>query len=249
MNAVDTNISRLLRSMYREYAASVGLDPDAKYLHGSPIRPVVPLDVATDGVMIVGAYPSARFAVIEKIPDVPVADNMGPFENERWFDGSRIRVQPSARELEDYFLRPLGLKRADCWVTDLVKVFLFKKGHRDKYIRLGYEPPSGYEREKFWDIAQASLAWLRKEVEGAKPRLVITLGAEVAGVIRGVRQSRPQVELLQPSVDKVAIGLEVPTIHCAHPGILMRPAANNRWPREAERFTDAAKAHLEAKAQ
>jgi hypothetical protein len=65
----------------------------------------------------------------------------------------------------------------------------------------------------------------------ARPRLLITLGAEVAGVIRGVTSPNAQVRLLAPHVESVSIGrLTVPTIHCAHPGILMRPAPTNNWP-------------------
>jgi hypothetical protein len=121
--------SRLLKSMYAEYAASVCLLPSAQYLYGTPLRPVVPLDIAVGGVFVLGAYPSARFAVVDGVTDVPVADNLGPFQNERWFDGARIREQPSARELRDFFLSPLNIDRSSCWITDLVKVFLFKKGH------------------------------------------------------------------------------------------------------------------------
>jgi uracil-DNA glycosylase len=217
--------------MYAEYAASVGLSPDAHYLHGTPLRPVVPLDVAIGGLFILGAYPSARFAVIDRITDVPVADNLGPFENERWFDGTRVREQPSARELHDYFLSPLGIERSSCWITDLVKVFLFKAGHIDRYHQLKAEPPAGYVRERFAEIARSSISWIAREVALARPRLVITLGAEVEGAIRGISVPAAQTRLLQPVVSNVAIGpITVPAIHCAHPGILMRPQARNPWP-------------------
>ncbi len=162
--------SQLLKAMYAEYAVSVGLSPDPRYLHGTPLRPVVPLDVATGGVFILGAYPSARFAVVDRVTDVPVADNLGPFENERWFDGTRVREQPSARELRDCFLSPLGIEPSSCWITDLVKVFLFKAGHVERYRRLKAEPPAGYVRERFSEIAKASIPWIARELELARPR-------------------------------------------------------------------------------
>jgi uracil-DNA glycosylase len=88
---------------------------------------VVPLDVGSK-VFIIGAYPSARFGVMGGKRDVPMADNLGPFEPERYFDGERVRLQNSAAELDKHYLVPLGVRREECWITDLVKVFLFKDG-------------------------------------------------------------------------------------------------------------------------
>jgi uracil-DNA glycosylase len=241
--------SHLLKAMYAEYAASVGLIPDARYLHGTPLRPVVPLDVATGGLFILGAYPSARFAVVDGVTDVPIADNLGPFENERWFDGTRVREQPSARELRDYFLSPLGIERSSCWITDLVKVFLFKEGHIVRYTQLKAMAPAGYVRERFTEIGRRSLPWIARELELARPRLMITLGAEVAGAVRGVDSKAAQTRLLEPVVRDVTIGATtVPAIHCAHPGILMRPQPRNPWP-DVHRsdFVPAIRAFLDSK--
>ncbi|MCA9617394.1 MAG: hypothetical protein KC731_00135 [Myxococcales bacterium] len=182
--------------------------------------------------MIVGAYPSARFATIGGERDVPVGDNLGPFENERWFDGSRVRVQPSAAELEELYLLPLGLERSRCWITDLVKVFLFKDGHRKKYTDLGAVVPRGYERERFEELGRESLPWLVEEVAVSAPRVVVTLGREVAGIIRGVTGAKSRNELLRERAKAVRYGkVEVPTLHLAHPGIMMRPRGA-RWKQE-----------------
>ena len=170
---------------------------------------------------------------------MPAGDNLGPFEAERWFDGARVRKQASAVELERHFLDPMGLARADCWVTDLVKVFLFKEGHREKYERLGATPPAGYARERFRELGERSVPFLERELELAKPRLVVTLGMEVAGVVSGLRSARAQRALLVPEVTQLRIGAEtVAAMHCAHPGILMRPASG--WPeRHREEFVPA----------
>ena len=229
------DVPALLRSMYREYAASVGLSPDVCYLHGTPLRPVVPLDVGVGGIFILGAYPSARFVVERGVPDVPVADNLGPFERERWFDGTRVREQPSARELHDLFLDPLHVPRSTCWITDLVKVFLFKQGHVDRYRRLGAQVPAGYARERFFEIGVRSLTWIEREIACARPRLVITLGAEVAGVLYGIESAPARTRLLRPTIENVSFGTySAPVIHCAHPGILMRNSLVNPWPRRHE---------------
>jgi|GEM_PF-915667 len=220
---MSTAIRQLRRRMLAEYTSSIGLPSDARYHGGSRLRPVVPLDVAVGGVLIVGAYPSARFETVGTERDVPVGDNLGPFEPERYFDGDRVRVQASADELQRNYITPLGLERNACWVTDLVKVFLFKAGHREKYARLGSEVPKGYLREHFEELAQKSLTWLAEEVALAKPKLVVTLGAEVAGVVRGVSGEAGRQQLLgKPPVHVVYGKSRVPTVHLVHPGILMR---------------------------
>lgn len=233
-----TEVDRLLQSMYSGYAKSVGLNPDAHYFNGTPIRPLVPLDQGTESVFFLGAYPSSRFVAFGGLTDVPAGDNLGPFESERWFDGLRVRAQASARELDDYFFKPIKLTRESCWITDLVKVFLFKVGHRAKYSKLGFDAPAGYERARFHELGIESLPWVRQEIALARPRLVITLGAEVAGVVRGVRSGNRQTLLLKPQIEEIDIaGYAAPTIHCAHPGILMRPSEQNTWPqRHKEEF-------------
>ena len=228
-----TNISRLQRSIQDEYAAAIGLDPDAKYISGAPLRPLPPLDVGTDAVMIVGAYPSARFAAINGVRDVPVGDNLGPFEPERYFDGQRVRTQASADELRTLFFEELDLDRQACWVTDLVKVFLFKSGHRVKYTSLGAKVPHGYFRERFEELALVSVAWLELEIAAASPRLLVTLGSEVAGVLRGVTSQQARNSLLHGTPSDLTIGKHsVRAVHLAHPGILMRKGdhARNPWP-------------------
>jgi hypothetical protein len=140
---MSSPVRNLQQAMLRDYAGSVGLPVDARYFGGARLRPVVPLDTAVGGYFILGAYPSARFESVGGENDVPVGDNLGPFEPERYFDGSRVRTQASADELAEFFLAPLEIKRSECWVTDIVKVFLFKEGHRAKYKRLGTVPPLG----------------------------------------------------------------------------------------------------------
>lgn len=239
-------VDQLLKSMYEGYVKSVGLNPDARYFNGTPIRPVVPLDHGSESVFFLGAYPSSRFVTFGSLADVPAGDNLGPFESERWFDGSRVRYQASAQELEDYFLKPINLSRKSCWITDLVKVFLFKEGHSVKYLKLGFDAPAGYERAHFHELGTESLPWIGRELALARPRLVITLGAEVAGVVHGIRPGNQQTALLKPQVEEVDIaGYAVPTIHCAHPGILMRPSVRNTWPyRHKEEFVPVVRRFL-----
>jgi uracil-DNA glycosylase len=222
-----------------EYACGLQLDPLAAYVSGSPLRPLPPLDVGADSIMVVGAYPSARFGVISGIRDVPVGDNMGPFEPERYFDGQRVRTQASANELRDLFFDPLSIDRRECWITDLVKVFLFKEGHRKKYVDLGASPPMGYERERFEELAQKSLPWLELEIEVSRPRLVVTLGSEVAGILAATAGQSRRNKLLNRDPSTLRVGSQtVRVVHLAHPGILMRTGDPNRnpWPKAHQAY-------------
>lgn len=226
-----SSIASLLRDIHERYASELNLSPKARYFNGAPLRPVVPLDHNPGGLFILGAYPSAKFMAKDGLTDVPGGDNRGPFEEERWFDGRRVRLQDSAQELRRFLLDPMGVDREDCWITDLVKVFLFKPGHVARYEKLGAAVPKGYTRDRFFELAEASLPWLSRELEAARPRLVVTLGAEVAGVLHGRRSANAQKALLQPEVIDLEIGgRDYRVVHCAHPGILMREAPNNPWP-------------------
>lgn len=235
---MDT-IDCLRRDILRGYATSVGLTDEVAYISGAPLRPVVPLDTGGE-VFIIGAYPSARFGVIGRERDVPVADNLGPFERERYYDGERVRVQNSAAELDENYLKPRGIPREQCWVTDLVKVFLFKDGHRKKYARLDGAPPAGYERKAFETLGHNSIPWIERELKLAKPRLVITLGAEVAGIITKTRSTAARTALLSGDVRRIQIGaVEVDAAHLPHPGIVMRDGEKGRknlWPARNRRF-------------
>lgn len=87
-----TAIGALQRNILDDYAATVGLTKEARYVGGARLRPVVPLDTFVGGIFIIGAYPSARFELVDGENDVPVGDNLGPFEPERYFDGARVRT-------------------------------------------------------------------------------------------------------------------------------------------------------------
>ena len=120
---------------YHEYIQSIGLSEPYTFPDGNPIRPLPPVQVAPPGLMIIGTYPSARF---ESRPShnnpnryriIPVANNLQPFGSEQYFDGIRVRTLPSADGLQKYLLSKLQLESQNCWITDAVKVFLYKPEH------------------------------------------------------------------------------------------------------------------------
>lgn len=227
------SIQEFQRRLFKRYKSSLSLPKNYRYFYGNPVEPVVPLDTKTESVLIIGAYPSAKFATIDSETNAPVADNLGPFSSDRYFDGSRVRSLASGHELYTEYLRPLGLQRTQCWITDLVKVFLFKQGHIEKYHRLGCKWPDRETRSLFEQYANESKNWLKEELQLANPKLIITLGTEVAGILQNVRGQSARNALLGGKLRDLKFeDLEYPVIHLAHPGIIMRPATErNQWPR------------------
>ena len=230
---MSTRLDGLRRDMFDNYVRELSLPKPYSYLYGNPVRPVVPRQTASRGIMILGAYPSARFECIGKYSSVPVADLAAPFSDESYFDGRRFRTVRSSDELDSIYLAPLGVSRYNCWITNLVKTFLFKPGHVAAYRALGVEHPPRETRSMFFELAThpANFEWLSREIELARPRLVITLGAEVAAAIRGFSSATAGRKLLLATVHELRIGeMDGLHVHLAHPGIVMRGGKRNPWP-------------------
>lgn len=221
-------IKKYQKKCFAEYKSSLGLDNTYTYLYGNPINVLVPIETAVNGYMIVGAYPSAKFFTVEGIPDVPLYDNDSPFSSESYFDGSRVRSIPSGVELEQNYLAPLGISRSECWITDLVKVFLFKEGHVNRYKRLGAEIAEN--RSRFKEYAEKSLAWLEEEVRVANPKVVLLLGAEVTSVLFNTSEAKAKA-FLDGRVRTLNLGDRETSVICLpHPGIVMKTSVRNPWP-------------------
>lgn len=176
---------------YKDYSRSIGLPENYTYPDGNSIRPLPPIQIAVRGLMIVGAYPSARF---ESRPSrlqpgryrlIPIADNLQPFGPEQYFDGLRVRTLVSANGLDEYLLLKLNLTLQDCWITDIVKVFLYKPEHIDACKDVCPDFKAMELRSKFKKLALESLDWLRKECKFCEPKVIVTLGEEVAQVVSG----------------------------------------------------------------
>ncbi len=114
---------------FHEYSRSIQLPDPYTFPDGNPIHPLPPIQTATGGLMIIGAYPSACF---ESWPSrstpghyrlIPIANNLQPFGYEQYFDGVRERTLESADGPKKYLLDELSLSFDKFWITDLVKVF------------------------------------------------------------------------------------------------------------------------------
>lgn len=217
------------KDCFKNYKQEIGYPQDYTYLFGTPINVLVPIETMINRVMIVGAYPSAKFYTIKGIADTPISDNDSPFSNESYFDGSRVRTIPSGKELNEVILDQIGVKRSDCWITDLVKVFLFKEGHVSRYHKLGKDDIEE-NRTKFIDYAHKSIDRLEKEIEICNPYVIILLGLEVTKVLFNLTDIKAKDYLDGAIKNKEIGGLRRNIICLPHPGILMKKTVRNPWP-------------------
>lgn len=230
---MNPEIKTYLKDTWFLYKKELGLKPYT-YLYGNPLKVQVPVDVATGGLMIVGAYPTAHFYTLQApdgslVTKVPVEDHLYPFSNEVYFDGSGIDTVKSGKEIEEYFLTKLGITRDQCWITDLVKVFLFKQGHIDRYEKLGYHNHKA-NRDDFLDLGKKSMKYLEKEIELAEPKVIIGLGAEVNAVIHNKTVKEATALISKSPINKSIKGKPYTFFACPHPGILMRnEARSEKW--------------------
>jgi len=220
------------KNCFQNYKIDIGYPENYTYLYGNPLNVLVPIETSLNKFMIVGAYPSAKFFTINRISDTPVANNDSPFSNESYFDGSRVRTIPSGKELNEVILKRIGIERNECWITNLVKVFLFKEGHINRYRRL-HKTDLTENRSKFDEYAQKSLKWLEKEIEISNPKLIILLGLEVSKNIFNLSENSAKNYLNGEIQKKEINGTERDFVCLPHPGILMKIFDKNPWP---ERF-------------
>lgn len=232
---MNETIQEYQKRCWKNYKTDIGLPVNYNYLYGNPVKVHVPVDIATGGLMIVGAYPTAQFNTINSLNDVPVADHLYPFSNDTYFNGGRTRQVKSGEELEEFFLKELVYPRDKCWITDLVKVFLFKEGHISKYNQLKYYDVNE-NRTNFVKLANKSLTWFYEEVELAKPKAILLLGEEVTSVILNVSRSEAN-KVLQQSFQEIEIkGQIYNVIASPHPGIMMRGGeAGEKWIKISEK--------------
>lgn len=222
------------KDCFKKYKQEIGYPTEYTYLHGTLINVLVPIETELNKVMIVGAYPSAKFFTINGVADTPIADNDSPFSNESYFDGSRVRTIPSGKELNEVILDRIGVSRSDCWITDLVKVFLFKDGHINRYHTLGKNDIIE-NRSKFIDYALKSIGRLENEIEICNPYVIILLGLEVTKVFFNLTDSKA-IEYLDGSIKEKEVGGLIRNIICLpHPGILMKKTDRNPWPNRFEK--------------
>jgi uracil-DNA glycosylase family 4 len=95
-------------------------------------------------------------------------------ENPSWAEGQTVPFAPgtiSGKALRDQYLSPLGLTRAQVWITDLFKC---------RYPRGKNSPDIYHNKREYESLIQETAKtcaskWLLKEIEIARPRVLITM--------------------------------------------------------------------------
>jgi len=224
-------VSKFKRDCYANYLADIrrevpSFPPRYAYPTGNPVRPVLPVQAKPQRLMIIGAFPSARFESRDGRL-IPVADNLSPFGEEEYFDGRQVRIQESARSLRENYLEPLGLDSEDLWITDIVKVYLYLEKHLSNCRSLFPRKTFVNTHKMFPELAWASRAWFLRELDTCNPRLVITLG-EVCARVVGLDRRSPSKQLLDGSIKELVAEPPIQVVHLAHPEIRRR---NPDWDR------------------
>ena len=174
--------------------------------------------------------PAAKVFFERDIPDVPLYDATAPFSIEPYYDGNRVRSSYIGQELSEVILETLEIPREKCWLTTLVKVFLFDEDHVKKYKRLGKEITAN--RSQYNEYANKSLQWLRDEIEIANPKAIILLGPEVISNILLISEDEAKELITGEVVEKKIIWKNSNFICLPPPGVIMDRSARNPWPRK-----------------
>lgn len=223
-------IQQYQKKCSKEYMKSISFPEENSYLYGNPVRTVVPIETAIGKIMIIGPQPAAKVFFEKDIPDVPLHDATAPFSIEPYYDGSRVRSSYTGQELSEIILETLEIPRERCWLTTLVKVFLFDEDHVKKYRRLGKEISAN--KTQYNEYAQKSLTWIRDEIEIANPKAIILLGAEVISNILLISEEEAKELITGEIVEKKIIWKNSNFICLPTPGVILDRSARNPWPRK-----------------
>lgn len=223
-------IHQYQKKCFKEYTESIKFPENTSYLHGNPVRAVVPIETAIGKIMIIGPTPAPRVYFENDIPDVPLNDGLAPFSIEPYFDGSRVRSSFTGQELSEVILETLEIKREDCWLTSLVKVHLFDDDAVKKYRRLGKDITES--KSKFMHYAGKSLQWIRDEIEIANPYAIILLGEQVISSLLLCSEEEAREYMTGKVVEKKIIWKNSNFICLPPPGVILDRSARNPWPRK-----------------
>jgi len=205
-------IFQLNQKISKTYLHKIGINNQYVFSNGKKIIPLPIKETTRNKVMIIGAYPSAVFDY--RGGNIVPIDNLNKAFDDTVREG---QVNKSAQELENKILLPLGISRTDCWITNLVKVFLVKKAHEKHYSSFKVEA----NRQKFYKYGQKSMSFLVEEIHIANPKLIIALGEEVATVLKNSKLEKFDefsYKLQRLNIDNKAYNI----VYIAHPGALMR---------------------------
>ena len=223
-------IQQYQKKCSREYLQSIQFPKEASFLYGNPVQTVLPIETAIGKIMIIGPQPAAKVYFVDGIPDVPLYNATAPFSIEPYYDGNRVRSSYTGQELSEVILETLEIPREHCWLTSLVKVFLFDDDHVKKYHRLGKDIKAN--RALYSEYANKSLPWIRHEIEIANPKAIILLGPDVISNLLLISEEEAMNLITGKVVEKKIIWKNSSFICLPSPGVILERSARNPWPRK-----------------
>jgi len=226
---MKNEIVKFQKECYLNYIPSIrenvpGFPEEYYFPDGNPIKPVLPVQTIQNGIMVIGAFPSARFERRNGML-IPIANNLSPFGEETYFDGRETRFQASRESLNKNYFPQLSLIPQNIWITDIVKIYLFPEKHLKNCRQIAPNRVFINTHKLFKKIAQASMLWMANEIKLCNPSLIITLGEIPARVILGDYKTENKI-LLDGNI-KIVNFIKNYKISClAHPEIRRR---NKEW--------------------
>ena len=99
---ISTELLKFLKNCHSNYISEIQKEiskfpKDYIFPDGNPILPVLPTNLIQKSIMLIGAFPSARFERRDgKL--IPVGNNLSPFAKEEYFDGKGKYQKTSIQE-------------------------------------------------------------------------------------------------------------------------------------------------------
>lgn len=209
---------------------------------GSPLCRTDPSGNPNANIAILGVYPALtrqrRFVVDGTPMNLPVEVEAVSFD-----PGSA-----SGAEIDDNYLKPLGLTRDDVFIFDLVPYYMSNVTKNRNTGRSmadnvrAYEEaeetftgivtrPTGEDFLRYVTDLPGNLDRLRNYLETCQPKLLLTLGTEPAAFVRGMgfREASKNVDrLFYAEPDEVeVIGVRTSVVHLVHPHLFLKK--NQKW--------------------
>ncbi len=216
------------KKCFLQYKTSIGYPTERSFLLGNPIDVVVPLETATDGAMVVGFHPLARTYEVADQRDVPLYSTSFPYSEEVYFNGREYRTIGGGQYL-DMVLAKLGVPRSNCWLTTLIKLYLFSSKDVVKYNKLGNFKVAPDEFN-FKEWGEKSLPWLETEVSLANPQLIFLSGLETISLFFDVSPTKAK-HLIDGELRELKFGRKkVPVLCLQEMELMMNNNKRNPWP-------------------
>lgn len=216
------------RKCYRQYKTSIGYPEERTFLYGNPVEVVVPFEVAVGKIMVIGLHPAAKTYDVEDQKEVPLYSSSFPFSTEQYFDGKRVVRTEGSTELTTV-LQKLGIAREDCWISTLIKMFLFSSKDVSKYNKLG-SFRAAPDEFNFKEYGAKSLPWIEQELAICEPELIILTGLETISLFYDLSPTKAK-HLVDGQLKELQIGRKtIPTLCLQDATLMLNNNKRNPWP-------------------